>query len=597
MNSNEELKSIISNTNVTNEQLKELEEYLSRENISKYMNYTHIPVGIREFVESEHYLDAKNVLYPIVLDELVEMNSGRYYEAVLTGAIGAAKTTLALYSTAYTVYLLSCMRTPQKDFGLDPSSEIYIIFQAINVKVAKAISYDRFKAMIDRAPYFQKYFPFNKRIESELHFPNRIIVRPVAGNETAAIGGNVIAGVIDELNFMQRVKSSKQSIDGGQYDQAIALYNSISKRRKSRFLEGGAEVGLLCLVSSKRYPGQFTDVKIEQSKKEFEETGIQTLFVYDKRTWDITPEKFTSGYFKLYPGSQTKAPKILETDEEIEQYEESELVDIPNEFIFDFKKDPYNSLRDIAGISTIATHPYIHSLEAIDDLFINRESILSEISTDFSQPIKAIPGRIINNNKKRWAHIDLSLTGDSASLVIGHVDKFAESKIGVNKHEILPFIYIDVSLQICAPLGGEINFEKIRSVIYTLNSLGLNIQWISFDGFQSRDGAQILTSKGYTVGYKSMDKDNTAYDTLKNAIISRRLNCHTHPVLHTELVGLEKTEKGKVDHLSNNSKDIADSLAGVVFGLTNRRELWIEAGITPRLLPQIQEDIKLIGRT
>ncbi|APD18896.1 hypothetical protein [Vibrio phage J14] len=45
------------------------------------------------------------------------MNSGTlYFEIVLTGGIGTAKTTLELWNTAYQLYLLSCLKNPQKIF-------------------------------------------------------------------------------------------------------------------------------------------------------------------------------------------------------------------------------------------------------------------------------------------------------------------------------------------------------------------------------------------------------------------------------------------------------------------------------------------------
>lgn len=42
-----------------------------------------------------------------------------------------------------------------------------------------------------------------------------------------------------------------------------------------------------------------------------------------------------------------------------------------------------------------------------------------------------------------------------------------------------------------------------------------------------------------------------------------------------ELISLEKdVKKNKVDHPAGGSKDVADALAGVVYGLTMRREVW-----------------------
>ena len=48
-----------------------------------------------------------------------------------------------------------------------------------------------------------------------------------------------------------------------------------------------------------------------------------------------------------------------------------------------------------------------------------------------------------------------------------------------------------------------------------------------------------------------------------------------HDRCQTELVSLEKDPKtGIIDHPPNGSKDCADALAGVCYGLTMRREVW-----------------------
>lgn len=215
------------------------------------------PVSPRTFVESPKYLDAKGELYPKVLEELIEINSGAYGEAVLTGGIGSGKTTIAVFTMAYQLYLLSLEKNPQRQFGLARGSEIVFVFQSVNSDLARNVDYARFKALIDHAPYFRKYFRYSRSIESELRFPNRIVVRPISGRSTAALGQNVYGGVIDEMNYMETVDRSKRSPDAEEYDQAKSLYNAIARRRASRFMKNGNLPGVLCLVSSRRYPGQW----------------------------------------------------------------------------------------------------------------------------------------------------------------------------------------------------------------------------------------------------------------------------------------------------------------------------------------------------
>ena len=149
-------------------------------------------VGAKEFFTSSEYMNAGIVLYPVILEALVELCSGEYDEALLTGAIGSGKSSIAIYAMAYQAYLLSCYKCPQSAFGLDPASELLIVFQSINASLAKAVDYNRFRAIIKNAPYFQKYFPFDKSIVSEMRFPNNILVKPVSGEETAALGQNCI---------------------------------------------------------------------------------------------------------------------------------------------------------------------------------------------------------------------------------------------------------------------------------------------------------------------------------------------------------------------------------------------------------------------
>jgi hypothetical protein len=90
---------------------------------------------------------------------------------------------------------------------------------------------------------------------------------------------------------MAVVEQSKNAVDGGVFDQANEMYNSIIRRRKSRFMAaGGCLPGMVCLVSSKRYPGEFTDRKQLEARAEKARTGKTGIFVYDRTLWQIKPE-------------------------------------------------------------------------------------------------------------------------------------------------------------------------------------------------------------------------------------------------------------------------------------------------------------------
>lgn len=529
------------------------------------------PVDAKTFLCDPYYLNKAAEVYPIVLDEYVEMNSGKYDEAVLTGGIGSAKTTIALYSQAYQLYLMSCMSAPQQTFGLDSSSELKLIFQSLRKKTAVAVDFNRFYNLVAGSPYFKDDFPFDRSLTSTLKFPNNIEVEPVSGSETAAIGQNIIGGIIDEINFMAVIENSKQSQDGGTYNQAVELYNSIARRRKTRFMSAGRGMpGLLCVVSSKRVPGEFTDVKMEEAKNN------PRIFVYDKRVWDIKPDAFNGETFPLFVGDMVRQPRLLREDETVADKDRHLVDHIPEEFLVEFSTDIVKAVRDIAGHTTLATAPFLPNSELVLSNFGRWSNVIKDPLTDFQEiPCLMLPKRIKNPDLPRWCHIDLALTGDSAGVVIGHVPEFRE----ING-EMAPVIAVDVSLEVRPPRTGEIQFNKIRELLYRLRELGMPIKWVSLDSFQSRDTIQILRQKGFSAGELSMDTSMRPYSILKRALYDKRVYAPSHALLERELVSLEVDyKKRKVDHNVHNSKDVADALAGVVTGLSTSRHVWAQHGI------------------
>jgi len=547
------------------------------------------PVDFRTFVESRELLDKPGVLWPKVMEAGQEMNSGKYVEAVLTGAIGVAKSTLAIYTQAYQVYVLSCMKNPHAVFDLDPSSEILIVFQSINKNLAMDVDYRRFRSMIDDAPYFQTEFTYNRGRESYMRFDRfNIVVKPVAGHDTAAIGQNVIGGILDELNFMAVVENSKQTRDGSLYDQATQNYNSIARRRESRFMQLGQLPGMLCLVSSRNYPGQFTDKKEEEARRN------PRIYIYDKRLWEIRPERFSGEKFQVFIGDQTRKPRILR-DIDVIPYEDRHLVmDIPIEYRQTFENDLLAALRDVAGVAVQAMHPFMPNTDAVSACFGRVQSIASREDCDFQDTrVLLYPKRVQHPQEPRFVHVDLALAKDSAGVTVGHVPRFVPVSRGEHT-EILPVVQLDMILEVRPPRGGEIEFENIRKLIYTLrDKLRLPVKWVTFDQYQSRDSMQILHREGFMTGYQSMDVDTYAYDVLKQALYDGRVLAPEHPKALKELVTLEiDVKKNKIDHPPHSSKDVADSIAGVVFGLTMRLEIWRRHGIPTYRMPRSISEMK-----
>jgi len=568
-----------------------IEWYLEGENIVRLpslMLLERYPVTVEEFIFEKKYLGRGTEVWPKVMDSIIELNNPggdrlgqRYYESVLTGGIGTAKTTRALYTTAYQLYLLSCYRSPHLLLSQDKVSEIYFVFQSLNARVARDVDYARFRNMIEESEYFNTTFTYRKDLESRLVFPKNISVFPTSGDTSATIGQNVYGGFIDEINFMEVVEGSRRLVDGGQFNQAIELYNSIASRRESRFMRQGVVPGILCLGSSKNYPGQFTDRKAAEAQHD------EGIYYRDEVIWEVKPEEvFTGKWFHVFIGSDTKKPYIIngpDVKKTTKDYP-NQVKRIPLEYKKRFINDIYNALREIAGVSTVAKAPYFPNVEALNLNFDTKvKSIFSNDCCDFDRTTTAIlKDAITDPHRPRFCHIDLGLTSDAAGFCIGYVDRFIH--VEGDEEEtggMMPHVRIDGFLRVTPPINDEINFAKIRTILYRLTQLGVVIRWVTFDSYQSVDSQQILRSKGYMTGTQSMDKTPLPYDLLKNALNQGRVTCPEDAYLRQEIIHLERTDKGKIDHNAYNTKDLADAFAGVVYGLTMQRWTWASFGVQP----------------
>lgn len=510
--------------------------------------------------------------------------SRRQGKIVVTG--NSAKTTRALYSIAYHLYQLSCYLDPHKAFAMDPSSEIVIIFQSLREKTAKELDYSRFKQIIDRSPYFQKEFPYDRYTESYMKFPNRIEVKPISSASTAAIGQNVIFGLIDEVNFMDIVDKSRRSDRGGSFDQAKEIYDTIHRRIESRFIQAGGSVpGTLYLSSSRKYPGEFTDRKIEEAKNQIKATGKSRIYVSDLALWDIKPVGTYCGEkFKVFIGNNEKYPAILMNERETENLnvDPSLIIEVPVEHLNSFRSDILGSLRDLAGKATLAVAPFLTDLESINNSFGRIKNAFSRDHVNYGlDKVTASSTEMQLPDEPRACHIDIGLTQDRAGIACGYVSGFKRVE-RAGGYELLPVIVIEAVLAVTPPKKGQIEISYLRGLIYMLEEAGYPVRWVTMDSFQSVDSLQIFKQHGYSVGRVSTDKTMIPYMQLKQTISDGRLLLPKHDILSFEWKSLEVDyQRGKVDHTSASTKDVSDAVASVVHVLSSIREIANRWGVEP----------------
>jgi len=534
------------------------------------------PVSVREFVTGADYLNDHSI-YPKNLAALEQLNNAdglrigsQYTEAILAGGIGVGKTSIAIISLAYQIYQLTCLKNPQALFDLSPTSEIVFAVQSPTEKLAKSVGYGRLREMILGARCFKGLNSPDSKIKSEMKFRNGVVLRPLSGATTAALGQNVLGGMLDEIAFANYVQRSTRTRDQDVFDQAEQQYNTIAKRRKSRFMKNGRLPGLLCLVSSPQHPDDLLERKLREASSD------SSVYVYRERLWDVKASSYSEERFSVFVGDENRPPRILAEHEE----KESGMVDeVPVDFLTDFERDIDGAIRDICGRPSLAISPFFRNKARVLDAFKGNNIINLEAVDFTTQKIQRKKGEYFQDpHRPRWVHCDLALTRDSAGLAIGHVQSFHEFE-----GELKPIIVVDMVLEILPPKLGEINFQEIRNLLYRLRkSQSLNIKWVSFDGYQSSDSRQLLAQRGFETGLVSMDKTIEPYECLRTAIYDGRVLIPPHVKLQRELLSVEyDLRKGKVDHPTHGSKDVADALAGVVYGLTNRRAVWADHNIVP----------------
>lgn len=492
----------------------------------------------------------------------------------ITGAIGTGKSTVSAIALSYLIYRTLCLKNPQKFYGLTANSPIVFMVFNLTLELAYAGLYSMIVEAIRLSPWFNKYVDIRGKYEFTVEFPKGISL--MAGSQTThSIGKNVLGAVLDEVNFSNAPRGSKNSV--------MDLYKNIRRRLESRFLKAGRIPGLLIMVSSKNSELDFLEQYINSVKYQ------KTTWVVDKPVYEIKPpETYIGTKFKVAVGDKTKPSRIIQSTEDVEAIIQQgyKVIEVPTEYQVAFEQDINEALKDIAGVSALSTNkliPYPGKVDSIFDYKRTNPFCVTEITLGLNSEddIKDYLDdlRILKKDmhKPRFAHVDIGLKNDHLGLTVVHaskettVDRYTPNG-GIDK--VLENEYdADLILDIKALAGSEIPLYKVREFIMWLSTeIGYKFEAISFDGFQSADSMQLLKVAGFNSVLQSLDRTDEPYLNLRSCIIEGRLHSYYHPLLSKELYELEHDRKAhKVDHPMTNpdgsagSKDIADSLCGAVY--------------------------------
>jgi len=224
---------------------------------------------------------------------------------------------------------LTCVAAdPQVFYNLIPNSVIAWITLSKTEKQSKRIAFGELFHRF-QSPFNKDYFPSDSRYSQELRISrNNTTLFPGTSSAMSALGYNLFGGTIDEANFLEVIEDSKKAAMEDRYDAAEDMYNAIMNRMISRFMKAGKIPGLLCMISSPRYPTDFLERKIEESEKLGTASGV---FWRRRPLWKAKGKKFyPSGAF-FYVNSDTLEEITEEKGKKIIKFRNM-LVDMKNEY-------------------------------------------------------------------------------------------------------------------------------------------------------------------------------------------------------------------------------------------------------------------------
>lgn len=611
------------------------------------------PAPIEEWVNSEYYLGQEtHNIYPYWKQQIIKIinNPVTINQVIITGSIGIGKTTFAALLLLRRIYELSCYENVAALFKLMGVSKIAFAYLSVTRDQAEHSGFSALKEWIDVIPYFKDHFPRHNRLDSFVVFPQENMFVLFGSVANHFIGMNVLASVLDEANFFE----GRQKDDANMKMNAkvSGLYSQMVNRSASRFIIEGKNYSLNLLVSSTTVESSFTEQMIEAAKDD------PHTYVISPALWEVKPWGLSGEKFLVFAGGEGHDPFIIDTMDDINQLLENygntllheqdifkaykrlpydlrnKIIEVPVEYRQPFQGDIIIALQDLAGYSVSSSSRFFQNNESyhraltdeVTHPFTHREIILSTTKSSFQEGFSPIqdylkPGFKFQNLKQpRFIHLDLALTNDSVGISMGHISNlvnaydpeggFVESDDPLDNYVLestykLPEVTIDFMLRVNPPKKpNKIAFSKIRDfLIYLRDYMGVRIELITADQFQSAMMLQELEEAGFNTANLSVDRNPDAYNALASVLYEDRIKFYSYPIFYTELFNLiNYVAKRKIDHPPKGSKDVSDSVAGVVFNILSaadktdlRKEdmghLFIEANLDKDSIEYVREQV------
>lgn len=352
----------------------------------------------------------------------------------------------------------------------------------------------------------------------------------------------------------------------------------------------GENHSLSILVSSTTFDSSFTNQRLKETE------GDPHTYVVNARSWDVKPQNYSKERFYVFCGLGELDPIILDSYIEINNLLDSlgkdripempvkeaieylpqefrnKIVDVPIDFLTDFRQNLLQSIQDIAGMTVAGEGKLFNSKEHFNKaVYEPEEPAFTKDTFIISTKFETKPQDYINPNwqpeqpeKLRFMHCDQGISSDHYGLSSCFIDSV---EIAEDETLIIHVKY-DFIITILPPKPpAKIDLAKVRSLIPWLSrNKGINWGMITYDQFQSSEAMQELEKAGYPVSYQSVDKTDEAYLLMVDYLYEGKVKFPQNDIFEKEMFNLvHLRSKRKVDHPSDGSKDTSDSVVGSLY--------------------------------
>lgn len=538
------------------------------------------PVPLDVFVSDRAFLDnpplspvqydavrhLEQIFYP-ELYGLMAAEWGDYWTPVryvnfgtLQWGKGSGKDHICRVLSARVLYLLMCLKSPQRYYGMPSQDYIHTLNVAASATQAQRAFFRPLRDLVTHSRFFRDRCEpkeFSVRFDKGLE-----CVSGHSETETQE-GLNLILGIADEISAFKTK------------DEAERFSRYAGGREPAKTAEGLLK--MMRTSARTRFPSVFKIVAISYPR--FKGDAIQQLT--QRGLDDLTAKGERSMHYVSGP---------------LPTWEVNPRVPSRDVFEDDYEEDPYMARAMYECKPESSANRWFRNATSVHTTFAERvspEPVEVEYYWGKDEYGKKHEGDPVSGGEGWQArfhyskdlfpmmgavyavHCDMALNGDRAGVAMAHVRNWQEGEWkGIGEEPVIeprPIIKLDFVTSFEAdlraePMPREVQIRWYRKLVWELMTRGFDIAQVSFDGWQSLDSMQILEGWGVETKYLSTDRRPEPYENLRDVMYDGRLEAYWRKRTIDELLALTRLPNGKVDHPPGGSKDEADAVAGAVLG-------------------------------